>query len=340
MVVRTLEAIFHRPLRLLILFVLLPLISVGVVYFAIPHTYKSTAALWALHPFENIGLTVTNSNALTTPAASQANALSELLQTRAYALSVANEANLASTLDQSVQSDSQRRDDAMFQEISQQVSVQTQGDNLFVIAYANRNPLVAQRVVAAVIRNYSEKIQDFFLIQAQNLLSSYQTQLAKANKDVKAAATAEAKYLAANPDLTNPNLNGNNLQNDPQYAVLHAQTQQAELTEQDIQTHLDDIEQEIAAQGVTPDRFFKVVDNPVATGLPESRSRDFIIAGGIGLFVAIMACALYIVILVRRDHAVYTARDLQKVTTYPVIMLVPRLTSRTVPLLIKEFDIK
>ena len=339
MVVRTLEAIFHRPLRLFILFVLLPLMSVGFVYFAVPHTYKSTAALWALHSFEIIGLTETNNNSLTTPAESQANALAELLQTRAFALSVAREANLASTLDQSVQSDSQRRDDAVFQEISQHVAVQAQGNNLFNIAYANRNQQVARQVVAAVIRNYSEQIQSLFIVQTQNLLNSYQAQLAQAKKDAQTAAVAEANYIAAHPDLTNPTLPGNNLQNDPHYALLHAQTQQTLLTEQDIQTHLDNIKQDIAAQGATPDSFFKVVDNPVATSLPESRSRDFIIAGGIGLFVAIMACALYIVILVRRDRAVYTARDLQKVTTYPSVMLVPRLSSRTVPLLIKEFDI-
>ena len=338
MVVRTLEAIFHRPLRLLILFVLPPLMCVGIVYIAVPHTYKSAATLWAIHGFEIVGLTATNSNPLPAPADSQANALSELLQTRAFTLRVANEANLASTLAQSVQSDSQRRDDAMFQEISQHVTVQAQGNNLFGIAYANRNPQVAQQVVAAVIHNYSEKIQELFLVQAQSLLSSYQTQLAKAKQDVQTAAVAEAKYLAANPNLTNPNLNGNNLQSDPHYALLQAQTQQAAITEQSIQTHLDDIEQQIAAQGVTPDSFFKVVDNPVAASLPESRSRDFIIAGGIGLIVAIIACALYIVILVRSDRAIYTARDLQKVTAYPVIMLVPRLTSRTVPLLIREID--
>src|SRR6266852_3908408 len=169
MVVRTLEVIFHRPLRLLILFMLPPLMCVGVVYFAVPHTYKSTASLWALHGFEIIGLTVTNSNPPPIPADSQANALSELLQTRVFALRVAREANLASTLDQSVQSDSQRRDNAMFQDISQHVTVQAQGNNLFLIAYANRNPQVAQHVVAAIIRNYSEQIQELFLVQAQSL---------------------------------------------------------------------------------------------------------------------------------------------------------------------------
>jgi hypothetical protein len=331
MVVRTLEAIFHRPLRLLILFVLVPLISIGVVYFVVPHVYKSTATLWALQPFESIGLTTTASNVPVTPAQTQADALSELLQTRFFALAVVDETNLASTLDQSVQSDPQRRNDAMVQEISQHVQVQAQGTSLFVISYANRNPQVAQQVVAAVIRNYSRQIQNLFLVQSQELLSNYQTQLAQAKNDAQAAAVAESKYLLAHPDLT-----GNSLLSDPQYALLHAQTQQAQIKEQDIQTHLDNIEQEIAAQGITPDSLFKVVDNPVVPSLPESRSRDFIIAGGIGLCVAIIAFALHIVILVRRDHAIYAAPDLQKVMAYPVIMQVPRLTSKTVRVLVER----
>src|SRR5262249_2892503 len=150
-------------------------------------------------------------NNLPTGADSQANALSELLQTRAFALSVAREANLASTLDQGTRSDSQRRDDALFLEISQHVPVQAQGNNLIEISYASRNPKVAQQVVAAVIHNYSQRIQSLFIVQAQNLLNTYQAQLAQAKKDVQAAAVAEANYLAANPNLTNPNLPGNNL---------------------------------------------------------------------------------------------------------------------------------
>src|SRR5262249_54483838 len=157
-------------------------------------------------------------------------ALSELLQTRAFALAVADEANLAATLDQSVQSDTQRRNDAMVQEISQHVQVQAQGSNLLEISYANRNPQVAQRVVAAVIRNYSGQIQNLLLVQAQCLLSNYQTQLAHAKQDAQAAAVAQSKYLLAHPQLT-----GNSLLSDAQYALLQAQTQQAQTKEQDIQ---------------------------------------------------------------------------------------------------------
>jgi len=44
---RTLEAIFRRLWLLLLLIVLLPSVSIAVVYF-LPRTYQTSASLWAL----------------------------------------------------------------------------------------------------------------------------------------------------------------------------------------------------------------------------------------------------------------------------------------------------
>ncbi len=331
--VRTLEAIFRRPMRLLALFVLLPLISIAIVYFVVPHTYQTTATLWALRRYEIISATGinTNSDVLTTPAQTQATALSELLQTRTFVLAVARGTDLASTLNPGVRANAQLRDIALFQELSVHVQVQTQGDNLFVITYANHNPQVAQQVVAAVIHNYGLEIQYISAVGSQTLLSGYQTQLAKAEKDVQTAVAAQSQYIQAHPNLT-----GNDLITDPRYTLLQAQTQQAQLTVQNIQNQIATIGQEISAQGTSPASLFKVLDAPAVASLPESRSRDYFIAGGIGLCSAIIACALYIVILVRRDHAIYAAPDLQRVMAYPVIMQVPRLASKTVLVLLER----
>ena len=325
--VRTLEAIFRRPLRLLALFVLLPLISIAFVYFSVPHMYQTTATLWALRRYEIISVSSinTNSDLLATPAQTQATALSELLQTRTFALAVALGTDLASTLNPDVRANAQLRDNALFQELSVHVQVQTQGDNLFVITYANHSPQVAQQVVAAVIHNYGLEIQNISAAGAQTLLSGYQTQLANAKKDVQTAVAAQTRYIQ-----THPNLTGNDLLADPRYTLLQAQTQQAQLTVQNIQNQIATIEQEIAAQGTSPAGLFQVLDAPVAASLPESRSRDYFVAGGIGLCGAIIACSLYVVILARREHAIYAAPDLQRVMPHPVIMQVPRLASKTV----------
>jgi len=320
-------------MRLLALFVLLPLISIAIVYFVVPHMYQTTATLWALRRYEIISATSinTNSNVLTTPAQTQATALSELLQTRTFVLAVARGTDLASTLNPGVRANAQLRDIALFQELSVHVQVQTQGDNLFVITYANHNPQVAQQVVAAVIHNYGLEIQYISAVGSQTLLSGYQTQLAKAEKDVQTAVAAQSQYIQAHPNLT-----GNDLITDPRYTLLQAQTQQAQLTVQNAQNLIATIEQEISAQGTSPASLFKVLDTPVVASQPESRSRDYLVGGGIGLCGAIVACALYIVILVRRDHAIYAAPDLQRVMAYPVIMQVPRLASKTVLVLLER----
>src|SRR5215472_12887730 len=98
---RTLEAIFQRPVQLLILMIFLPLAGLAVV-FVLPRSYHATAKLWAWHSYPTLGTTSQEidpqTNAPITAAQSQANALSEFLQTRDFALIVAQEAALSRTL--------------------------------------------------------------------------------------------------------------------------------------------------------------------------------------------------------------------------------------------------
>src|SRR5215469_10416547 len=95
---RALEVIFRQFLLLLMLMMLLPAVSVALVYVVVPRTYQSTAKLWALNSFAIIGTTSAGSGLLTA-AQTQVSALSELLQTRSFALTVAHETAVAGTLD-------------------------------------------------------------------------------------------------------------------------------------------------------------------------------------------------------------------------------------------------
>src|SRR5260370_34847675 len=126
---RTLEAIFRRPLPLLMLIVLLPVVSLALAYFVVPRTYQSTATLWALSRYEITGMNNVGTDQPTTAAQTQEAALSDLLQTRSFALTVAHETAVAATLDldPSVRSDPHMLDDALFDEISRNVVVDTQG---------------------------------------------------------------------------------------------------------------------------------------------------------------------------------------------------------------------
>ena len=327
---RTLEAIFHRPLILLLLLIVLPLVSVAVVYMIIPRTYQSTASLWALRRVEVIGATGPESDLNSTPAQTQATAIDELLQSRTFDLAIADDTNVASTLnlDSATLSNPELRSEVLVREIATHVVATPLGYNLLQITYANRNPFMAQRVVQSVIDNYGKQSQSFSTAEAQNLLQSYQTQLIKAKADANAAAAEESQYIRSHPSLKQ-----SDLATDPQYQQLHAQTLQAQATLANLQSSITTINEEIVTQGTGAEGLYKVLDTPILNYTPVSRTKYYLIGGIIGLVVALLACSLLIVMQIRRDDTVHTAFELQKVTAFPVIMQFQRLQPGTTSLL-------
>src|SRR5260370_25598287 len=95
---RTIEVVFSQPLRLLMLIVLLPVVSLALAYLVVPPTYQSTATLWALSSYGISGTTNVGTGQPTTAAQTQTTALSELLQTRSFALAVPHETGVAAPL--------------------------------------------------------------------------------------------------------------------------------------------------------------------------------------------------------------------------------------------------
>lgn len=324
---RTLEAIFHRPLTLLLLLIVLPVVSVAVVYLEIPRTYQSTASLWALRRTEVIGATGPESDLNSTPAQTQATAINELLQSRTFALAIANSTDVASTLnlDSATLSNPELRSEALVKEISTHVLATALGYNVLQITYANRSPQMAQQVVQSVVDNYGQQSQSFSIAEAQNLLQSYQTQLIKAKADVDAATAEEAQYIRSHPELK-----PSDLTTDPRYQQLHAQTLQAQATLANLQTNITTINEEIVTQGTGSEGLYKVLDAPTLNYVPLSRTKYYLIGGIIGLVVALLACSLLIVMQIRRDNTIHTAYELQKATAFPVIMQLPRLQPGTV----------
>jgi uncharacterized protein involved in exopolysaccharide biosynthesis len=320
---RTLEAIFRHPLQLLALIVLLPVVGVAVAYFIVPRTYQSTASLWALQRYFVIGSTGPESDLLATPAQTQATALTELLQTRSFVDSIVNGIDLAPTLglDSTVLNNPQQLEETLVNEISKHVVVTPSTYDLFEISYINRNPRIAQKIVASIITNYGTQSLALSVAEGKNLLANYQTQLANAQDELTKAVTAETQYARSHPNLTQTQL-----ANDPQYALLDTQRLQAQATVQNLLNTINTIQQAINTQGTQAGTLFQVIDAPQVPYLPVSRTKNYLIGGGMGLAVALLACVLYLVIVVRRDRGVYSASDLQDFVAFPVIMQLPNLT--------------
>jgi hypothetical protein len=294
----------------------------------VPRTYQSTASLWALQRYFVIGSTGPESDLLSTPAETQATALTELLQTRSFVDSVVKGIDLASTLglDSAVLNDPQQLEEDLFNEISKHVVVTPSAYNLFSISYANRDPMIAQQIVASVIARYGTQGLGLSVVEGQNLLGSYKTQLASASKDLNDAVNTETQYAGSHP-----NLNLAQMANDPQYALLDAQRVQAQAKVQNLQNTINTIQQSISTQGTQVETLFQVIDTPQY--LPVSRTKYYLFGGGIGLAVALLACVMYLVITVRRDRGIYSPDDFQDLVAFPIIMHLPNLKPATVSLL-------
>ncbi|MGH2496073.1 MAG: hypothetical protein ACRDIV_15370 [Ktedonobacteraceae bacterium] len=331
---RTLEAVFRYPIQIVILLIVLPVTGVALIYFMVPRAYQATGSLWALHHYAVIGLTQAESDFASTPAQTQATALNELLQTHVFVDAVVKGVDLAPTLKlgPSITHDPQQLENALFNDISKNAVATSQGYNLFEVSYINPNPQMARQIVASVIAQFGVQSLELSAAEGQTLLASYQTQLASAQKDLNTAANAEASYTTAHPKSrlsSDPQL----VTNDPQLASLDAARLQVQKTVQNIQDTISTIQQLIGTQGTTVSSLFQVLDPPQTPDRPVSRTKSYLVGGGVGLAITLLASVFFLVILVRRDRTIYSPGELQHIAALPVVMQLPHLSSATVLLL-------
>jgi hypothetical protein len=313
---KLLEAIFRRFKLLLIMLFVPIIIGLGIGYF-FPLSYQASASLWALQRYEIIGVTGAESDLTATPAQTQTNALLELLQSRSFDITVGNATDLKSTFNPPPLN-TQKLDDAYVTDISKNVQVTSKGTNLYGITYTNNNPRIAAQVLKAVIAQFQLQGEQFSVVEGQRLLQGDEAQLTTIQKDADTATATESSYASSHPTAT--------ITNDPQYALLDGQRLQAQSTLQNMETTIATLKQDIATQNTGGGAFFKTLDAPVQPDQALSRSKNLLTTGGIGLAVGLIACLLYILITVRRDHALYTILDLEKVASYPILMQVPQIS--------------
>ncbi len=314
---RVLEIALRHGMTLFLILFLIPVVSFAVAYLW-PRTYDATASLWALRRVAIIGATGPEQNLTATPADTQVAELNELLQTRTFALAVANEASLQSTLSASDRSNVDTANDALIQLIAKGVVVKAGGYNLFTITYSDTSADVASHVVKAVVHQYSLQSVNFAVLEGQQQLQNDQSQLAQAQAALTTAITAEQQFISSH------NIPANQLGSNPQYTQLHAQTLQAQNTVQTYQSNITTIKSEIAAMGTNTNGLYLTLDPPSIPVKPVSRVRVLLIGGGAGLAVALLACAGYLVALMRRDQAAYDASDLELGDFPPVLLQLPR----------------
>lgn len=316
---RVLEIVFSRWIQLIALLVVPLIIALGIVL-AQPRQYEASATIWALRRYEVVGATGAESDLNASAAETQATAITEILQTKTFALAIARQANLASTYSASARSNQDQLDSAMFDDLSTHVTATPVGAYIVSITYDNKRPDIAKAVVKAVIDEYGTSAAAFATSESKQLLLIYQEQLQQAQDASKKATAAAATYLRENP--------GADTNKDPQYEALATAATNAVGNVTQIQGQIDTINNTIQTIGVGSNTLFKVVDQPAAGVNPISRSKTLIEGVAIGAVVGLLACIIFIVIMMRRDRSIYSVADLQKITEAPVLLQIPHMPSR------------
>jgi hypothetical protein len=323
---RALEITFRHMMHLLLLLLVPSVVGVGVA-FALPRSYQSVAGLKAIQRYAVIGATGIEADLQATPAQTQVTALNDFLGSPAFDLAVAYATALPKQVRASVGSSNQHViDDAIVRDLSTHVQVAAQAYNRYTITYPNSDATVAQHVVQSIVRTFAVDGPAFAALGGQKLLALDQRELTADLSQRDAAVDAETAYASAHLNLT-----GNALQTDPHYAVLVGEAQRTQQTVLNVETAMNTIHQEID-QLSSSNTLFTVVDAPSFPYQAVSRLKSLAIGAGVGLAVALLACALYLALLYRRDRAIYTPQDLEPLAGLPqVILQIPSIAASEAP---------
>lgn len=315
---RVLECVFARWAPLVTILVLPIVIALGIAQ-AQPRQYQASATLWALQTFT--GMSTSAQDPTSTPAATQALAITEILQTKTFALAIGREAGLAQTYSKAAQANTAVLNDAIFTDISTHVHATATSTQLVTITYDNQRSDVAQRVVQAVVNQYGLSAAQFADSNSKQLLLLSQQELQQAQVTATQADAAVTAYLIAHPGAT--------ADKDPQFKVLQDNATNALWAVSAVQRIIDQLNSQTSTVGSGSNALFSVVDAPSVGYQPISRSKTLLTGAGIGLAIGLLACIIYIAILMRRDRSIYSVTDLQRVTKAPVLLQIPLIPSLT-----------
>lgn len=319
---RSTEIFFRHRRHFLLLLLLLPALSL-VAGLLIPRPYQAGASLWAAKRYDVTDDTwVTQWYKMlgvdnTAPADAQAQALMELLNSRSFDLQIAYATDLPKHVSAST---AQLRDDALFTDISRNVKVQADGNNLVTITYSNADPHIALQVVTATIHTFATTSQQLALQSAGELLKADQTQLTALQASVAETEANLQAYIDKNPDLRSDLAKQ---AADPTYQFLSAQVTSAKTNLAQVQSQMAQLNLQLTTIGAQPDVFFSVQDAAVLVPVKTSRTQILLLALVIGIAIALLVSAVYLGLLMRADHSVFSSAEIETALSLPVLAEIP-----------------
>jgi capsular polysaccharide biosynthesis protein len=305
---RAFEILFRNKLLILLPLAVMLCATTAVAVRPQPMRWQSFAAVW-VDPYKPL----TTDDRLST-AASQALLINDFIHTRAFAISVLKQTQLAPLLDNPA---TQLSVVGQFQSWTH-----TAASGSFVtISATTPDPELSLKLAQAVVTSFQDILQGQSDNQAQAALDVYGTALKQAQDALTQSQSDLAAYLAAHPELARagPDAAGR-IALDPTYANLLNAVSVNQSNYNSLQQRLTNI-QETAAAGRQGLPFtFTLVDEPQRPIYPVRASRlNRIKLPAIGLVVGLTLSGALAALLVLSNRAALGAPDIEAMFNQPVL---------------------
>lgn len=329
---RFLETFYRHRLLLLSPVALVFALCVGWVVIQ-PPAYDSSVRLWT----ERQTLVQNNvDNPYLSPAQSQTNVLTELLNTKYFSLKVGKRSPLAARIKEDAQRGArdgpfarlgiggsrqlsqQQLDDMVFQTVSSQTMVWPAGPEIVTLVFRAGSPELAALVAQAIADQFVEEVLATQRLQSDAAIDFYTSQLKQAQADVAASNKAVDDYLVSRPELR-----GTSAVPDARLSQLRRDADAAGQRLGEVQGKLDQSKLDRAALTQPVASGLRILDKAEVPTRPSSIRATVLQAGAVavGLGLALLVTGVLVMTLVdntvRRPEEVEPVLDLRPVGAVP-----------------------
>jgi capsular polysaccharide biosynthesis protein len=318
---RAAEILFRRKFLLLLPFVLIVPLTVLIALRPTTPQWTSSTNIWVdqykpLYTDERLGWS---------PAANQAQLLTDFIRTRTFARSVLQQTSLAPMLADP------RTEDQAVAELQRSVRVFPTAGSFVGVMVTTADKDLSYQIANGILTSYQQGLEARNAQQAEVTRTLYANGLKDADKKLAAARQELADYLTAHPELTRVSVGDSSLRNaqDPNLTRMTAQVSNAEQDYQIASRRYEDVQTTLTAGREGQVFSFTVVDKPEPAVAPLKSSRIGLLKLPIiGLVLALILSAAVATFLVLTNRTVLGARDIRVAHGLPILGEIPQLRRR------------
>ncbi len=285
--------------------------------------YESTALLYIQDSNPVTGANIDGFNPYISAAQNGSNAMSELLQSETFTVTVAAETDLAKQYDLTTRIGQ----DLAYARLRSDVAIAPTyvGTNTVTIAVDDKSPKIAQQIASGLITVFTDYFSQQRLTLDKKSEQFLLKEIGNAQTTVQQDTVRIQQYVSAHPGLP-----PNSSSIDPTFAQLQQQLQQDQAAEQTLNDKLTAVQFDEAAATTGNSQFFTVLDQPQIPLASTLHLKKLIVYPLEGLGGALALIVLIAGLRTVMDRRVYSTRDLRAIAErlemdVPMLLSVPQL---------------